>query len=67
MFEGKPSEFITENFEYTLKLFNKKEDSRLEGLKVEALRDTVKVDRVIKEKVETPAPSNPYLTELSKY
>ena len=67
MFEGKPSEFITENFDYTLKLFNKKEDSRLEGLKVEALKETVKVDRVIKEKVETPNLPSPYLTELSKY
>ena len=67
MFAGKPSEFITENFDYTLKLFNKKEDSRLEGLKVEALKDTVKVDRVIKEKVEAPTIPSPYLTELSKY
>jgi len=67
MFEGKPSEFITENFDYTLKLFNKKEDSRLEGLKVEALKETVRVDRVIKEKVETPNLPSPYLTELSKY
>tara|TARA_B110000908_G_C10248261_1_gene450196 strand:+ start:1069 stop:1920 length:852 start_codon:yes stop_codon:yes gene_type:complete len=67
MFTGKPSEFITENFDYTLKLFNKKEDSRLEGLKVEALKDTVKVDRVIKEKVEATTLPSPYLTELSKY
>ena len=66
---GKSPEFIAENFEYTLKLFNKKEESRLESLKEEALKDTVKVDRVIAEKVEKPAaaPSNPYLSELSKY
>lgn len=66
---GKSPEFIAENFDYTLKLFNKKEESRLESLKEEALEDTVKVDRVIAEKVEKPAaaPSNPYLSELSKY
>lgn len=66
---GKSPEFIAENFDYTLKLFNKKEESRLESLKVEALNDTVKIDRVIAEKVEEPtaAPSNPYLSELSKY
>ena len=66
---GKSPEFIAENFDYTLKLFNKKEESRLESLKVEALNDTVKIDRVIAEKVEEPtaAPFNPYLSELSKY
>ena len=63
------SGLFPENFDYTLKLFNKKEESRLESLKVEALNDTVKIDRVIAEKVEEPtaAPSNPYLSELSKY
>ena len=66
---GKSPEFIAENFDYTLKLFSKKEESRLESLKVEALNDTVKIDRVIAEKVEEPtaAPFNPYLSELSKY
>jgi hypothetical protein len=66
---GKSPEFIAENFDYTLKLFNRKEESRLESLKEEALKETVKVDRVISEKVQgpTPAPSNQYLSELSKY
>ena len=58
--------FINENFDYTLKLFEKNEESRLEGLKEQALEDTVKVDRIVEEKVETPAPS-PYMSELSKY
>jgi len=66
MLSGKDSEYITENFDYTLKLFQKKEESRLEGLKTEALTETVKVDRVIEEKAEQ-APSNPYMSELSKY
>ena len=64
---GKDAEFIAENFDYTLKLFEKKEESRLESLKEQALEDTTKVDRVVEEKVETPAPSNPYMSELSKY
>jgi len=64
---GKDVEFIAENFDYTLKLFEKKEESRLESLKEQALEDTTKVDRVVEEKVETPAPSNPYMSELSKY
>lgn len=64
---GKDVEFIAENFDYTLKLFEKKEESRLESLKEQALEDTTKVDRVVEEKVETPAPSSHYMSELSKY
>jgi hypothetical protein len=64
---GKDAEFIAENFDYTLKLFEKKEESRLESLKEQALEDTTKVDRVVEEKVETPAPSSHYMSELSKY
>lgn len=64
---GKDVEFIAENFDYTLRLFEKKEESRLESLKEQALEDTTKVDRVVEEKVETPAPSSPYMSELSKY
>lgn len=64
---GKDAEFIAENFDYTLKLFEKKEESRLESLKEQALEDTTKVDRVVEEKVEAPEPSSPYMSELSKY
>lgn len=64
---GKGVEFINENFDYTLKLFEKKEESRLESLKEQALEDTVKVDRVIEEKVEQPTQLSPYMSELSKY
>ena len=58
---------IAENFDYTLKLFEKKEESRLESLKEQALEDTTKVDRVVEEKVETTVIDNPYMSELSKY
>lgn len=66
MLGNKPYDYVTENFDYTLKLFEKKEESRLEGLKAEALTETVKVDRVIEEKVEEK-PLSPYMSELSKY
>jgi hypothetical protein len=68
---GKDAEFIAENFDYTVKLFKKKEESRLENLKEEAYETTEKVDRVIHEDVITenskPSTESPYLTELSKY
>tara|TARA_R110001599_G_scaffold350819_1_gene581541 strand:- start:905 stop:1756 length:852 start_codon:yes stop_codon:yes gene_type:complete len=64
---GKDVEFIAENFDYTLKLFGKKEESRLESLKEQALEDTTKVDRVVEEKVEAPISDNGYMSELSKY
>ena len=66
MLSGKDVEYISENFDYTVKLFQKKEESRLEGLKIEALTETTKVDRVIEEKAES-APLSPYMSELNKY
>lgn len=68
MLDGKSYDYIAENFDYTLKLFEKKEDSRLEGLKTEALKDTSKSD-VLQEQVvvESTAPASPYMDELSKY
>ena len=68
--QGKDAEFIAENFDYTLKLFKKKESNRLETLKEEALSTRDNVDRVIYEdtKQEIAEESNsPYLSELSKY
>lgn len=67
MLEGKDLEYINENFDYTLKLFQKKEESRLEGLKSEALNESTKVDRVVEESTEAPDAGNPYMSELSKY
>ena len=68
--KGKDAEFINENFDYTIKLFKKKESNRLETLKEEALSTRDNVDRVIYEdtKQEIVEESNsPYLSELSKY
>jgi len=68
MLNGKSYDYITENFDYTLKLFGKKEESRLESLKTEALKDTSKSD-VLQEQVvvESAAAASPYMSELSKY
>ena len=76
--EGKSSKFILENIDYTLSLFDKKEEERLEGLKKEAYEHRkVKSDRVVlKEDTEEPVKEKNqenftevknYLTELSKY
>ena len=68
MLNGKSHDYIAENFDYTLKLFGKKEESRLESLKTEALKDTSKSD-VLQEQVvvESAAAASPYMSELNKY
>jgi hypothetical protein len=74
MLGHKTPEFIKENFDYTLKLFEKTEEERLTNLKTEAVAESIstEVDRpVIEEKVETPSKDDPafglYMNELSKY
>jgi hypothetical protein len=69
--QGKDAEFITENFDYTLKLFKKKESNRLETIKEEAYSTRDNIDRVIyedtKQEIVEEKVTTPYLTELSKY
>jgi hypothetical protein len=70
VFTNKSPEFIKENFDYTLKLFEKKSNNRLEYLKEEALTESSNVDRVVFEQTETineAVETSPYLKELSKY
>ena len=70
VFTNKSPEFIKENFDYTLKLFEKKSNNRLEYLKEEALTESSNVDRVIFEQNEVineDVSTSPYLKELSKY
>ena len=64
MLHGKSYDFIAENFDYTLKLFNKKEESRLESLKTEALKDTSNVDIIQEQVVEesTSTVTSPYMS-----
>jgi len=77
VFEGKSPKFIMENIDYTLSLFDKKEEERLQTLKEEAFTHRqIKQDRVVveedtNEEVQTieenfSTVSN-YLNELSKY
>ena len=75
--EGKSAKFIKENIDYTLSLFDRKEEDRLDILKEEAYETrTVKSDRVI---IEESAPTqqqeeeavtpflNSYMNELGRY
>jgi len=76
MLGNRSAEFITENFDYTLKLYDKTEEERLTSLKSEAINESVasSIDRpVIEEKVvATPEVTNDpsftaYMSELKKY
>ncbi len=74
--KGKDANFINENFDYALNLFNKNESERLHGLKESAIRrsvaNDVDVPQIIEEKTTSrnnvdEIQMNPYLQELSKY
>ena len=65
----KSPKFIEENFEYTCKLFDKKENERLSVLKEEAYKKRkVKTDAPVQPITEEKKPeiSNPYLAELKR-
>lgn len=69
---GKSLDFINENFDYTVKIFNKKLTDRLEVLKEEALNEREDVDHVVTEQTEDVITEgakqiSPYLQELGKY
>lgn len=72
--KNKSAQFITENIDYALSLFDKTEKERLQNIKEEAVQETTasQVDRPVAESTETvveetAAVMNPYLKELSKY
>lgn len=73
LLEGKDVQFIKDNFDYAVKMFEKKEEERLETLAEEAVEEaaSAEVDRpLVEEKVQTTNSddaSNVYLRELSKY
>lgn len=70
---GKSAQFITENIDYALGLFDKTEKERLQNIKDEASNEVTasQVDRPVIEEsvqpVEGVTQMNPYLAELSKY
>jgi hypothetical protein len=72
--QGKSAQFILENIDYTLSLFDKKEEERLDILKEEAFEKRVVREQhvVVEESTEqqpvaTHGTVNNYLSELSKY
>lgn len=77
VFEGKSPKFIVENIDYTLSLFDKKEEERLVTLKEEAFESRkIKSDRVLIEEDTQEEISHSennfahvhnYLNEMSKY
>lgn len=73
MMEGKTAEFIEENFDYTLRLFDKQEQKKLDVLKEDAMKsrkvqpDVAPVQKVIQEKVnKSDDRTSGYLEVLSK-
>lgn len=69
---GKSAQFITENIDYALSLFDKTEKERLQNIKEEAVTEATaaQIDRPVIEEsaqVEEKVQMNPYLAELSKY
>lgn len=73
---GKPVEYINENFDYTLGLFDKTEEERINSLKEEAVNESVaaRVDSpavAVNESVQAVNPDDPsfnaYMSELKKY
>jgi len=66
----KSPRFIEENFEYTARLFDRKEKEQMEVIREEAISQrTVKADApkpVVVEKVVTESAGNPYLDGLNK-
>jgi hypothetical protein len=75
MMQGKDADYITENFNYVLDLFDKKEEDRLDMLKEQAVSQTeaIQVDRPVVESTEAPDAkpqtglAKTYLSELSKF
>jgi len=71
---NKDVEFIKENFDYTLKLFNKTEEERLSTIRDEAVEQTETVDRVVVEEAASEKPASEadsstssYLNELGRW
>lgn len=67
----KTPKFIEENFDYTLRLFDKKEQERINIIKEQAFNERkVKADApIIRESSQPKQPqdSNPYISELQRY
>ena len=65
-FSGKDLEFIEENFDYAVKMFDKKHTEALDVLKESALSNSKVKDNVEQKLTEEKVEPNPYLSELSR-
>ncbi len=65
-FEGKDMEFIEENFDYTVKMFEKKHTEVLDVLKEDALSESEVKDNVDQELTTEKVVKNPYVEQLSR-
>lgn len=65
-FEGKDMEFIEENFDYTVKMFEKKHTEVLDVLKEDALSESEVKDNVDQELTTEKVVKNPYVDQLSR-
>jgi len=65
-FEGKDMEFIEENFDYTVKMFEKKHTEVLDVLKEDAISESEVKDNVDQELTTEKVVKNPYVDQLSR-
>lgn len=71
-FKGKPLDHIEENFEYTVRLFERSEKDKLKNLKTEAIEqrkvkpDFVPQQKIVEENVNNNEAADMYVSELSK-
>ena len=66
-FKGKDIDFIQENFKYTVKMFDKKENEALDILKEDAISKS-EIKNEVKQELTTESTDvkNPYVSELSR-
>ena len=66
-FKGKDIDFIQENFKYTVKMFDKKENEALDILKEDAISKS-EIKNEVKQELTTESTDvkNPYISELSR-
>lgn len=65
-FQGEDLEFIKENFDYTVKMLEKKHTEALDVLKEDAISESAVKDNVNQELTTEQVAKNPYIDQLSK-
>ena len=65
-FQGEDLEFIKENFDYTVKMLEKKHTEALDVLKEDAISESAVKDNVDQELTTEQVAKNPYIDQLSR-